>query len=88
MATQKMCLMAHQQNESPAFTTILLMLIRLVEKNADVLITINIPHSSKQVTVEDGHHSERNPESLTMAGFLYQNHIIESFRINDWSLFG
>ena len=78
----------YQQFESHVYTIIILVLVRLAKQSADVLISINVPYEPEPITTKDGEFNEVKLESLMNAGCLYEDQIIESFRIHDWGLFG
>ncbi|KAL8873799.1 MAG: hypothetical protein Q9174_000785 [Haloplaca sp. 1 TL-2023] len=76
---------------TPDFTTVLLTLVRLVEKSTDLMVTINIPQipghqepsPGKQVNFEEGQYG-----SLVDEGMRIMEEVRKSLEVKDWSLFG
>ncbi|KAL9096421.1 MAG: hypothetical protein Q9165_001418 [Trypethelium subeluteriae] len=68
-------------------TSILLVLLRLEEKQTDIVITINVPHEpgSRETEVIDPANGRLEP--LLEAASGYRERILASFEIKDWSLF-
>ncbi|KAL8971780.1 MAG: hypothetical protein Q9183_000895 [Haloplaca sp. 2 TL-2023] len=75
---------------TPEFTTVLLTLVRLVEKSTDLLVTINIPQipghqepaPGQEVQYEQGKYG-----SLVDQGMKLMEEVWKSLEVRDWSLF-
>jgi hypothetical protein len=72
---------------TPDFVGILLVLVRLVDKKTDLVVTINVPHVPGEYAKEQSDLEAGKPGPLLEAAMLYQREILESFEIKDWSLF-
>ncbi|KAF2237459.1 Mog1p/PsbP-like protein [Viridothelium virens] len=76
-----------QNSRHQKYTSILLVLLRLEEKQTDIVITVNVPHEpgsweSGTIDPENGRLG-----SLLEAASAYQEKILASFEIKDWNLF-
>jgi hypothetical protein len=65
----------------------LLLLVRLETQKTDLVVTLNVPYvrgqyDSKDVDITEGHFGKL----LDMA-MIYQERIMETFEVKDWSLF-
>ncbi|KAI4098993.1 MAG: hypothetical protein LQ339_006186 [Xanthoria mediterranea] len=76
--------------KAPAFTGVMLTLIRLVAQSTDIVVTINIPHipghqepSDGALDFEDGRFG-----SLVEAGVKIRDEVWRSLEVRDWGLFG
>ena len=63
------------------------MLIRLEQQKTDIVITINVPHikgsyDETEIDVEGGKQGK-----LLDAAVAYQDRILQTFQIKDWTLF-
>lgn len=68
----------------PEFTYIHLLLLRLKEQGTDIMITINIPHYTREyqkATEEDGQ------TQLMKDSKAIREKVLESFEIKEWGLF-
>lgn len=67
---------------------ILLTLVRLVEQETDVLITVNVPHVKGQF--EEGsvdlEHGSSGP--LLERAMEWRERVVASFEVKEWGLFG
>jgi len=73
--------------ESPDFTAIILNLIRLEDKQTDVLITINVPHIKGEYSADSVNLELGQQGRLIEDAVEYCAKIWESFEIHDWGLF-
>ncbi|MCJ1310966.1 multicopy suppressor of ts gsp1 [Agyrium rufum] len=76
------------KEETPKFTAMIMLIIRLTEQAADILITINVPHSAGsykpgEINLEDG-----QPGGQIRAGLDARESIRATFEIVDMGLFG
>lgn len=60
-----------------------LLLVRLKEKNTDLMITINIPHYAGEYEKAD----EGEPTKLMKDSDILKERVLETFKIEDWELF-
>lgn len=69
------------------YTSILLILLRLEEKQTDIVITINVPHEPESWQREgvDPENGKLGP--LLEAASAYREKVMASFEIKDWDLF-
>jgi hypothetical protein len=67
---------------------IMLTLIRLVDQETDMLVTINVPHvpGSYEAGSVDLEHGKMGP-LLELAG-KWRERVLESFEVREWGLFG
>jgi hypothetical protein len=72
----------------PEFVAIMLTLIRLVDQETDMLVTINVPHvpGSYEAGSVDLEHGKMGP-LLELAG-KWRERVLESFEVREWGLFG
>jgi hypothetical protein len=70
------------------FTGILLVLVRLVEKETDIVISINVPHIHDQYSKEDVNLKEQKEGQQLTEARAVRDKILETFAIKDWGLFG
>jgi len=69
-----------------AFTGIYMVMVRLVEQNCDVIVTINVPHDerlAREVKMEEGRLGEKMEE-----GKVIRDAVVASFWVKNWGLFG
>lgn len=66
----------------------MLTLIRLVEQETDVLVTINVPHVIGQFEAGsvDLEHGKSGPLLETAA--KWRERVMETFEVKEWGLFG
>ncbi|KAH8724559.1 hypothetical protein GQ44DRAFT_617704 [Phaeosphaeriaceae sp. PMI808] len=69
--------------KTPEFVYIHLLLLRLKEKDTDVMITVNIPHYKKEYEKAKGGEETQ----LMKDSMIVRNKVLESFAIADWGLF-
>ncbi|MCJ1367353.1 hypothetical protein MMC16_006485 [Acarospora aff. strigata] len=67
---------------------IVLTLARLEAQKTDVVITVNVPHIAGQEAVSMADLQTGTMGKQLDAALLYRNHILETFEICDWKLFG
>lgn len=72
---------------APDFTAVVLSLVRLEKENADVLITVNVPHIKGEyvegdVDLEGGRQGKLIEGAVDIASKIW-----ETFKIKDWTLF-
>jgi len=65
----------------------LLTLVRLVEQNTDIVITINVPHVANEYDKAAVDPAKAIYGTLLNAAIEYRRKILESFEIKDWDLF-
>ncbi|QDS71537.1 hypothetical protein FKW77_005326 [Venturia effusa] len=70
------------------FTGIMLLLIRLEKQTADILIAINVPHVPGEYEKDAINLDQQKIGPHLEAGLAIRKHILESFEVKDWSLFG
>ncbi|KAL8732165.1 MAG: hypothetical protein Q9166_002912 [cf. Caloplaca sp. 2 TL-2023] len=75
---------------TPAFTAIILTLIRLVPQSTDIVVTINIPHIPGHQEPSDGEvkFEEGKFGSLVEEGLRIKDEVWKSLEVRDWGLFG
>ena len=66
----------------------MLTLARLEAQKTDVVITVNVPHIAGQEAVSMADLQTGTMGKQLDAALLYRNHILETFEICDWKLFG
>lgn len=71
----------------PDFVGICLTLVRLVEQNTDIVITINVPHVANEYDKATVDPARAMYGPLLETAIEYRRKILESFEIKDWDLF-
>ena len=69
------------------FTGISMTLIRLVEQKTDLVISVNVPHSQGGFEERDLDFAKGKMGPLMVAAKEYQEKLLASLKIEDWSLF-
>ncbi|KAI4187580.1 MAG: hypothetical protein L6R41_002725 [Letrouitia leprolyta] len=79
-----------QRPLTPAFTAIILTLIRLVPQSTDIVVTINIPHIPGHQESSDGaaNFEEGNFGTLVDEGVRIRDEVWRTLQVKDWGLFG
>jgi hypothetical protein len=72
----------------PDFVAVLLVLIRLEEKETDIVITINVPHTPGEYKPEEVDLEKDKLGPLMEEAMQIRQSIVETFEVNDYSLFG
>lgn len=75
------------KGKAPDFTGVLLTLIRLVEQETDLVITVNVPHAVGEYDPREIDMSAGKHGSLLDAAIQYRDRILQTFEIRDWGLF-
>ncbi|KKF96358.1 putative ran guanine nucleotide release factor [Ceratocystis platani] len=75
-------------NRGPVFTGLIMILLRLENKNTDILITINVPHvkgeyDEFEIDLQAGKQGSKIKQAIQFA-----DQIRETFDIKDYALFG
>ena len=70
------------------FTGILLILIRLVSVDTDIVVSINVPHIRGQYSKEDVNLEEQKEGPQLAEARELRDRVIQSFDVRDWGLFG
>ncbi|KAI6779456.1 ran guanine nucleotide release factor-like protein [Emericellopsis cladophorae] len=88
IATQQPQAASRDRAAAPDFTAIVMTLLRLEEKETDILMTINVPHikgeyDEDDVDMELGKQGKLIGDAVEMSARIW-----ESFKIKDWGLFG
>ena len=69
------------------FTGILFTMIRLEKQKTDFLISINVPHAQGEYDPEQLDFEALKPGPLLATAKQHHEKILQSFKIEDWSLF-
>ncbi|MCJ1351681.1 MAG: multicopy suppressor of ts gsp1 [Icmadophila ericetorum] len=75
-------------SNSPQFTALLLILVRLPAQRADIVVTINIPHVSGEYDASEINLEEGHPGHLIQEGMAIRDQILGSLEVQKWDLFG
>ena len=73
------------RKKEPEYVAIHLLLLRLKEKDTDIVITVNEPHYAGEY---DKAEKEGEPTKLMKEGEEITKKILETFEIREWDLFG
>lgn len=69
--------------KTPDYVALHMMLLRLKEKETDILVTVNVPHYPGEYAKP----AQGEPTSLMKDADALKEKILASFEIRDWSLF-
>jgi len=86
-ATQEATQQQGSRKPTPDFTGIMLLLVRLVQRETDVVITVNVPHTPGEYQKQDIDLSALKLGPLLEAGQNIRQKVMETFEVKDWSLF-
>jgi len=84
--------LAQQQIEAakrsaPDFTALIMTLVRLEQKQTDIIITINVPHIKGEYDEEEVDLELGKQGKLIGDAVEYAARVWETFEIKDWGLF-
>ncbi|CAK3971077.1 ran-interacting mog1 [Lecanosticta acicola] len=71
----------------PDFVGILLVLVRLVEKETDVVVSVNVPHMPGEYVREDVDLGKGRCGRLLEVGKAVRERVLETFEVKNWDLF-
>lgn len=71
----------------PDFVGILMTMIRLEERNTDIIVSINVPHVDGQYDKADVDPATGKQGKLLESATGYRQKLLETFEIKDWELF-
>lgn len=79
-----------QRPLTPAYTAMILTLIRLIPQSTDIVVTINIPHIPRQQESSGGtvNFEEGKFGSLVDEGMGIRDEVWRTLQVKDWGLFG
>lgn len=66
----------------------MLVLIRLEKQTTDILIAVNVPHVPGEYEKDAINLDQQKIGPHLEAGLAIRKHILETFEVKDWSLFG
>ncbi|MCJ1435409.1 multicopy suppressor of ts gsp1 [Xylographa pallens] len=69
-----------------AFTGIYMIMVRLVDQECDILVTVNVPHDehlAREVKMEEGRLGQKMEDGATI-----RDAVVASFWVKNWGLFG
>lgn len=88
LATHTSPTTANAKAQTSDFTVLLVTLLRLEEQKTDVVVCVNIPHTSGEYDPEDIDLEEGKLGGLVEEGVRVRDRVVETFEVVEWGLFG